>query len=603
MSAHAEFLATRETWDRVLHDHYFTPVPDPFAGIGAVFAVDVDPSLHLQIVTHLEALDYLAPFLADALPPARQWQPALAAFRHDLALALADDTLTLTVGADETSTDLSPDERTLRQLKAVCSFEGEVHFTTWPPPPGLPTRLAAHRLRAFGLLELDAPLPPQPAPRWSEVSIALAAPDLLTLLNWLGDTPELTSHFLLTQRNHAFAFSGDPTQVPALLAAYHIQRPNTKGRRRTSIRNRHRPPPRRSREAPKILPAGLQPGPTAAPPSLALNAFALHLLQVRLWMFGYYAGALDGHWGPMILGALRQFFAEHHDSRQKSPSLAAFSRWCRIEPPEETAGAIDLCHLLSYLVETHDEGAEATSRQEIDELVQQTLDPGRDPAAVADAETTITTDLLAAHHERRTLQQTDRAAADQLRTADATAPRRRRYFGWRAIFGFLGRALQWIGRTIRQTVRWLRERIRRLLHYATAFLNYLRETTRRAVKLVSLGLQRLWLWVSGQPITTTHPDAVAATQWSLDFDTLNVVLGRPDPTLVQAHTDRLRALNAGFGFLLEVTVAVWDLVRAFTLGTLNWLLAAWRVFKTVRALLSSANEHADLLARLQPAVV
>jgi hypothetical protein len=304
----------------------------------------------------------------------------------------------------------------------------------------------------------------------------------------------------------------------------------------------------------------------------------------------------------MTARALERFIDEHESGVGETRALAKRKKWIQ---GDSNKCVIDLCYLFSYMLERLDEAAEMTAKKDLDQLVKESLKDdegssfGREK--ISETEQKLTSELLKAHGERREEQEKDRNEVDG-GTTGAASKRRRRYFGWRAVFGLVGRALRWVGRTVKNAFEWIVEKIRKLVHYATALVNYIREKTRRAVRLVALGLQRLHHWITGKPVSTVRGDSFVATKWSLDFDTINVVAGLTDPAHVRGHLTRIDCLNAGFGFLVEVALSIWSVVQALAAPFINWLLLAWRAFKAVRRCLQYADDHAALLDRLEPAV-
>ncbi|MBE2216463.1 MAG: hypothetical protein IAE82_21510 [Opitutaceae bacterium] len=607
-------------WTGLLRDHFATTPPGRFERAEAV--LDEVPSDYLgeQIATHLESLGYLTRAGAAGFTPPEVWRPAFEVWKADQRAEelRASPAVRVDLGGEDLG-KLSADERAIRVLKAQCSFEGEtsLRVSSEDGDDTLAVRIARHRLRCFGLLDEQAPLAAVDRAAVDAVAAELARPAFPTIdwLDLLGDIPELTSRFVQTQAHRVFVFGRTPA-AEAWHDRFRIRRRSKSGlgqgtfrsaaaRRRHDraggIEATHGPAPAlRTTLVPGLVEAR---GAGEDRPPVALTRFALVLLQVRLWMFGYYAGALDGRWGVMTARALERFILEHEaEGGGGSEALAPRPEWLRGNSNELV---IDLGYLFSFMVARLDEAAEITARSEIDALVNASLQGDASEAGAQErlgaAEVELSHDLLEAHEKRRALQREDREAVEA--AGAASGGRRRRYFGWRAVFGLFGRALRWIGRSIRKTLRWLRERIRKVVHYATTFLNYIREKTRRAVRLAALGLQRLRHWLTGAPVGTMRGEALVLTSSSLDFDTLNFAGGSVDADLVGDHLVRLECLNAGFGFLVEVALGVWSVVSALKYAFANWLLLAWRAFKAVRRALEYVDEHEALLDRLEPAVL
>jgi hypothetical protein len=609
-----------DQWSGLLRDHFATVPPGPEDRFDSVFEEVPSDFLGEQIATHLENLGYLSRLEAAGFTPPAVWRPAFEVWKADQrAVELAiEPEVRVDLGGEDLGR-LSDEERAIRVLKAQCSFEGEtrIRVPAGADDAGMAARIARHRLRAFGLLGPDAELGAADHAAIDEVAAELARPSFpeVPWLDLLGDIPELTSRFVQTQNHRLFVFAKTPA-ADALYTKYRVKRRSRTGIgqatfRSVAARRRHEMAGEMATadDHAAEMRATLDPGLVEARhagderPSPVLTRFALYLLQVRLWMFGYYAGALDGRWGVMTAKALERFILEHEaDGGRAGEALAERPSWLLGTSNELV---IDLSYLFSFMSARLDEAAEITGRSEIDALVNASLQSDESDAEaqarVGDAEANLSKELLDAHEKRRELQRQDRAAVDG--SGEASGGLRRRYFGWRAVFGLFGRALRWIGRSIKKTLKWLREKIRKVVHYATTFLNYIRERTRRAVRLVALGFQRLRHWLTGAPIGTVRGEAVVMTSWSLDFDAVNFANGAIDGDIVGDHLVRLDCLNAGFGFLIEVALGVWSVISALKFAFANWLLLAWRAFKAVRRALDYVADNAALLDRLEPAVL
>lgn len=607
----------RDQWSSLLSGHYATRTPDPYSRYETVLQEQPSEFLGLQIATHLESLGYLSSENLNTRAPSETWEAAFERWRSDFR-ATSRSRLTVTLDGEDLER-MSDLERDIRLLKAVCSFEGEVSIRLGPSAAanGLPARVAAYRLRCFGFLGEGQSMGDVDWAALGTVEQELACPTFpeMTMLNLLGDLPELSSRFAQTQHARIFAFTDGRSPTEELLQRYRIRRSRRTAigqstfRSHAAVRRRSRyaavPTTGRKASKPALRPTlcpGLatSSGASGRPPSLPLSRFASFLLQVRLWTYGYYRGALDGEWGLMTARALGRFIDEH-EKGAGDEAIAQRSAW--LAGNSQTA-IIDLAYLMSYMTSRLDEAAEVTDRSEIDRLVEAALgsDPktGKQKATFRDAEETLTAEIIRSHEERRRLQAQDRSDVDT--AGAASGKRRRRYFGWRSVFSFVGRTIRWIGGTIRRTLKWIRKKIRSVVHYATSLLNYIREKTRRAVRLAALGLQRFELWLTQAPVVTRRGPARVATRYHRDFDAITLSSPNIDHGTVQAHWRRIEALNAGFGFLVEVALSVWSILSALKYSFANWLLVAWRSFQAIRRAISYIDEHEELLDRLEPAV-
>lgn len=612
----ADLDKANQTWSDLLREHFATDAPDEFARFDTLFAEQPSEFLGEQIATHLENLGYLSAIDAAGMTAESVWRPAFEIWQADQRAADRTNEPAVTVNlGEENLAQMSDEERAIRLLKAQCSFEGEImiRHPTATPPDALAARIARHRLRSFGFLTADADLDAV-----DEVAQELSRPSFIAteFVNLLGDVPELTSRFVQTQHQRVFVFAKTAEATEQRFAMFRIKRRRKTGLgqatfRSAAARKRHgsaggmitRKDDHRAELRATIDP-GLEEASSSSPerPPAALNRFALFLLQVRLWMFGYYAGALDGRWGVMTAKALGRFIEEHESGGAEKQALADWQKW--LWGNSETC-VIDLCYLFSYMVARLDEAAEITARDEIDGLADAALRSDENDAdaqaRISAAESDLTNKLIVAHQKRRERQAEDRGAVAA--AGESSGGRRRRYFGWRAVFGLFGRALRWIGRSIRKALSWLKENIQRLLHYATTLVNYIREKARRAVRLVALGIQRIRTWITGDLVVTVRGDAVVLTKSYLDFDTVHLASASPNAEVIDDHLVRLDCLTAGFGFLIEIGFALWSVLTALEFAMVNWLLVAWRAYKAVRRALDYIDDNAALLDRLEPAVI
>lgn len=605
-----------EKWGSLLSDHFAASAPDAFSHFEKVFEERPSSFLWAQVATHLECLGYLGDLDQSGPPSGPELQRAFTAWQHDQDSAL-DQGVHVDLGDDERIDKLSDLERRIRLLKAHCSFEGEttidsVHFGE---SDSLASRIARHRLRCYGLLSFEAGIATFDRKEAAAILQCLTRPSDpdTDLINLLGDLPELTSRFVQTQHKHVFAFAKEEREAAGLLSSYRIRRRRRLGLGQRSFRAKTRPKNRSRKEQEKpqrasklghLLEPALvkQANENKAMPAPAMRQFSLCLLQVRLWTYGYYAGALDGQWGLMMAKALDRFVIDHESDSEKEHELAKRSKWMI---GGSHALVIDLSYFFSFVVARLDEAAEVTARSEIDALISGALGSDPDDAdtqqEVQAAEVSLTEEITKAHLERREGQARDRL--DVASSGQSKKPRRRRYFGWRSVFSFMGRAIGWVGRSIKKALRWIREKIHQFKHYATTLLNYIREKTRRAVQLASLGIQRLKLWITGAPLGTQRGSSLLVSKFYRDFDTVNFSMGPIDTELARDHLNRIDALNAGFGFLVEVGLSVWSVVSSLKYAFGNWLLIAWRAYRCVRRALTFIDEHEHLLEKLEPAVL
>lgn len=603
-----------ERWSSLLLEaHFSSEAPELESGMDGVFYRE-EPSDHLnrQIQTHLQCLGYLGestdgkPWDQKAIFEAfEKWQ------REDEAARSGAKPSVLVAFDGEDLDALTAFERDVRFLKAQCGFEGEVTLRRLTGKGSeLATRIAAYRRATFGYTE-DADLRKAVSALLGTVRHPCEALNRrleLALLNLLGDAPWLTVIFLHRFRARCFLIhrrsmseGGSPfrpARTPSKVAAAEIDEADFFRRKHKPFHPRDHP----ELESDPPLSAGV-----------LVCEFATRLLQLKLWMLGYYTGAIDGNWGTMAHQALEQFVAEHEPDASLRSGGPTGGRLFR-NPVSRTRSTtksyiIDVPYLLTFIHEDLDAVAESAdlTRERLDDFVHRALGLGGGYSVAAvdrttpawkkasETEVDVTASLVEAHEARRG------ASLNTLSANGTRNSRRRRYFGWRAVFSFLGRTLKLIGSAVRDATNWIIEKVRQLPHYATAILNHVRETTRRAVKLVALGFRRTLHWLRGTPIVTSAGGEFVLTRWSPDFDTINFSSTVAARNLVPVHLDHLRALNEGFGFLVELALTAWRMFKALASG--NWVLVAWQAFKILRNLIRSWDLGEDRFHRLVPAVI
>lgn len=282
------------------------------------------------------------------------------------------------------------------------------------------------------------------------------------------------------------------------------------------------------------------------------NTFGIELLQLGLWMQGYYEGRLDAWWGPVSDDALRHFIEAHHLQR-------------------ETV-------LLSL-----GDGFWAVNFTRIAWLLFPALRPGAGEAAVPD-------DLV--FEDSR---QTD--TAERHETAISLWGRIKSGFratlrsGRRVALGLRSlAAAAWNG--VKRALAWVSETVGDFLASAKAFVKLAFRSAREVVGNLARALRRFVHFVVGKPVVTLDEDGrvVALSEFAADRDSL--VWFHPDATDgIAEHRDLIARLARGLRIFLRLLgKGLRYLLLALQPPPISWARIAFALFRDlaelVRALLA-----------------
>jgi hypothetical protein len=518
--------------------------------------VDVrrDPDRRRQVVQHLRDLGYLA--AAETAPEETRLREALGEFYLEAGAFWRQFEVLVTGHTQEPPPPLLPDApmraalaeplristSRLRLLEILTAFDGAVSLREMPVPgeASLRGRVLRFRLRTFNFLERGDEVVERSGGYDKEGKTGLDA--FCALLSLGAEHP--TAESLRESERAAVDLLGDAGALVdrfiALRGGQELLAEVDRSRVRLQARDfrRRRQRVRRPR-TPKARLRALAEDP--------MNLFGLELLQVLLWIDGYYEGAIDLDWGPLSQAALEEAIAR--DDLERARLVRRETGFWRLD---FRYGAERLLALT------------ASARAEDVFAQQDAILEGLDRALAASPRIDRWEDL-----------ESQVAASEE---AVAARTERRRYFGIGAFVRALRKVGDWVRHAFSRFVSWLH----RLAGPVLQFVRFIGRGLRRALGYAALAVRRLALFLSGRPFVSARPAPAAAaliTGPDLDGDTVNLFLGAVDAELAREHSARLQRMNRALGVVLGIAVSI---VKALATGPLGWMWAVRTVFCLVR---------------------
>lgn len=499
-------------------------------------------------------------------------------------------------------TGRSPEVTDLGRLSAQMCFEGQVDLKRLPRDGerSLLSGLVLYRLRTFGLFSSEPGAAFDHAARealWAgaealrrEASPALPRDDegpLLELINLLGDA-ELLGKRLMTQRgNRVFLFELTPASSGAApgfvnedAERYGKLRRSTKKKQYehvfvTSGKHRHSSSVYFHRRD-DFGEDGLRHYRATATTFLReqvkrrkrahvavhdpVNRLGIQLLQVRLWMIGFYRGEVDGQFGPMSFQAYRQFLKSHGFSDVHKMFIRLKGNYV----------AINLRYMLKRLFKKVDAQAAKLNPARADALARGLFTESRSARQWRDLE----------------------QARSRLRAEDQELFRRdkkrRRYQGLRGLLGAVGRFFGRIGGALIKAIKSLRSAVKKLIGAAIAIFRRGLRWIGRALRVVGLAVKRFWHWLTCEPFVTFAPPqpedeelAAVLTSFRRDGDAFCFISTAARPALVLRHHRIIERMNLALKIVADLAVEAIDLI--LTALTQNWLKVVWDLVGLLRS--------------------
>jgi len=546
-----------------------------------------------QAATHLQMLGYLED--SGAIPESRIGEK-LNEWEADAEAALREGSLEIFLEG-EVREGVPHEEARLRTLKAMATFEGEVVFRKPPEAGGvtLASRIAHMRLIAYGLSRIESGARTAEADHFaagdaygpeSIRSVKTGSriffyPEknrsVLETLNLLGHAPAATDAFLAAHGALRFMVAGPPTGSDVSPSRWRIDRKPVPWRPRWTGADGQWKLSGEEPFPPETLPAMVKRGPHREPDPeklhresrKPLNVVAFELLQMRLWMFGYYQGEIDGQWGSLTEEALKRFLREHGEllGEESASFHAGWGGW----------RVVNLYRIFGVMVDALDVPSEQLTGAGMRELAERT-------AGELTAEQWA---VVAENHENlmgREARVIPRPHTDGDVLSNGSANlKRKRYFGWRRFFsaagsflrGLVGGLVDAVGKVVRALLAGV--------GHAFEVLRYLWRKVRVAARIARLAVRRLYSWLTGTPVGTSRGSHVTLTRWSLDFDTVEYTSPDCPEEVIARHRTRLHWMRLSFSFMSDLGLLVLSLVTG--LGAGLWLRVAYTLYIRVGQML------------------
>lgn len=405
-----------------------------------------------------------------------------------------------------------PSPFTVELLRALTSFDGEIALAG-PLDLGssnLKTRVLHYRLRTLNLFMSFARAPQEERTRDAIDTLRavpgfgdLADEDLLTLL---GDGEALFRRYSagLDVASLVFRFSAEGEDGEVGFDDLEITEDGRFDDTASVVTKTFNSADSRARDSRPLVEAQL------ARPS---NTFGIELLQLGLWMQGYYEGRLDAWWGPASDAALRHFIEAHHLDRE---------------------------HVLLSL----GDGFWTVNFTRVSWLLFPGLVPGAETAEIPDDavfEGSEATDGEERHEAATSLW-------DRIKSGFRSAVRagRRVALGIRSLT-----AAAWNG--VKRALAWVSDTVGGFFASAKAFVKLAFRSAREVVGNLVRALRRFVHFVVGKPIVTLDEDGrvAALSEFAADRDSFSWF--DPDATEARAeHDDLIARLARGLRIFLRV---------------------------------------------------
>ena len=287
------------------------------------------------------------------------------------------------------------------------------------------------------------------------------------------------------------------------------------------------------------------------------NTFGIELLQLGLWMQGYYEGRLDAWWGPSSDAALRHFIEAHHLEREHVLLSLGDGFW-----------TVNFTRISWLLFPGLAPGAEAA------EVPDEAIFAGGEASDGAD------------RHEAAT------SLWGRIKSGFRSAVRagRRVALGIRSLA-----AAAWNG--VKRALAWVSDRVGDFFASAKAFVKLAFRSAREVVGNLVRALRRFVHFVIGKPIATFDEDGriAALSEFSVDRDSFHWV--DPEAKAARAEHEALIArLARGLRIFLRVLgKGLQYLLLALQPPPISWVRIAIALFRDLADLVRS------LLADPEPA--
>jgi hypothetical protein len=477
---------------------------------------------------------------------------------------------------------LSSNNADFLYLVAQMGFEAEVKIGRIPAlgEVSLLSRIIHFRLRVFGVYTQAVDTP------FSEVSLdaikALATvlklsqnPDI-QVINILGDVKTLSQIFIKHQGTWVFVFNQRPASTE-LLKETHIHNIDTINKDILNLKNKKRKwtyeqifvstgEHYKDRNGSRVWAGrnGLRYyrkaqvwgrvkqlvnkrlSPSEAETTL-VNKFGFELLQLRLWLLGFYNGELDGDFGPLTMLAVKEFLL---DSEIKNINQL-------IKPVEGDYAVINMRYLFNRLFTEADIHADSINEDDAQALSLQIFSEAKQDKQWVQLEQA---------HVKIEKQESGNQSAQK---------KRRRAFSFKGILSAAGRFFRNVVGGVINVVKKVWKALKKMSAYAVKLFKRGIETIKQGVQIVSLAVKRAYYWLLEKPIFSTKANSLVVTRFSHDGDAFHFI-SNPNKDLIKRHHLVIRRMNLAFSIMASLGFKALGIIKNFS--SLNWLRLAWKLF-------------------------
>ena len=469
----------------------------------------------------------------------------------------------------------------LLYLVAQMGFEAEIEIKRLPSigDVSLLSRIIHYRLRVFGVFNssVDTPFSELSLKSIEAVARTLKQGDsLLQTVNLLGNTRELSRKFMQHQGTWVFVFKQRPTIPEVLKESYinnihqidkdilelenkkhpwvyehtfvstgvHYQ--DSSGRRTWGERDGLRYY-RKSEVWGKIRLLAKKRLPAHQANENLVNKFGFELLQLRLWLLGFYKGEVDGDWGTLTMLAVKEFL---YSSGIKNIGKL-------IKPVQGGYAVVNMRYLFKKLLAETENQADSVSEKDAKELSLKIF---------SEAVKNDQWQQFEVAHEK---------IEEQYSGIQSTNRRRRRSYSFRGLLSAVGRFFGNIANSLIKVVKEVWSALKKLATYAVTIFRKGIEFIRRGMQLVGLAIKRTYYWMLEKPILSASGNSLAITRFSHDGDAFHFV-SNANKSLLERHHKTIKRMNLAFSIMARVGFKALGLMKDF--ATYNWLRMAWKLY-------------------------
>ncbi len=447
-----------------------------------------------------------------------------------------------------------PGDLALNRLNRYTSFDGE---PLGAPLPGvgslnLYSRILHFRLKTLGLYNqsVAAPVNSETEIALSLVSVLLGTRDGENLIDLLGNVKAMTERYRELNAMRPLVIRDTPTPARAVFGRLAIL--NGK-----FIHTDHqwRVLERSTPDVFQQLRRDIATRPNASMFTADYrNRFGLGLLQLWLWMNGYYQGHVDQWWGPLSTEALDEALAFERVPKA-NVSISLGNGLCALNFPA---------------------------------LEEDVLDK------MAGAQEVLEKNEAAIIHESSFLQSKEKenqTIFDKI-WAQIRAGFKKIIQVGRRIYHGAGTLIKSALRGLLNGLDWIKSRAEKIAAPVVNFFRQVYKRIREGIRMAARSLNIFAHFVFGKPVITQDGHSFVLSRFDFDRDGVLFASNKAPPKLIQAHQRLLARLSASLSLLLSIAGQIIFLVRSIAGGPVSWLQIGFRIGTIVRKVF---QEH------LQPA--